>query len=84
MRTKRQRLGDDLFDHQMSILGKERWEVLNGNLYWQFDNTITLNQYNDFKRWAIPYIKKVLKVNRLKAEFIFRDFYSNYGLRRKG
>jgi hypothetical protein len=50
---------------------------------WYFNNTMTQKQHEEFKRYAIPLLKKIFKFNKGKAESTFGWFDLQFGLRIK-
>jgi hypothetical protein len=50
---------------------------------WFFNWTMTQDQADQFRGYAIPLIKKVFKCNRQKAEATFSWFFLEFGLRVK-
>jgi hypothetical protein len=50
---------------------------------WYFNWTMTPEQHQEFKRYAIPLLKKIFKFNKVKAESTFGWFDMQFGLRIK-
>jgi hypothetical protein len=50
---------------------------------WYFNNTLTSEQHEEFKKYAISLLKKVFKFNKSKAESTFNWFDLSFGLRIK-
>jgi SpoVK/Ycf46/Vps4 family AAA+-type ATPase len=51
--------------------------------FWYSNNTMTSAQVEEFKKYAIPLLKKIFKFNKSKAESTFSWFNLAYGLRVK-
>jgi len=50
---------------------------------WYYNNTMTEEQQQEFKCYAIPLLKKIFKFNKTKAESTFNWFSLQFGLRTK-
>lgn len=77
MKINRTNIGDHLVDYQLSMIGKtvaEAYKTENWFSKW----TMTTEQHQQLKAYAIPLIKKVFKCNRKRAEGIF-DWFVNAG-----
>ena len=86
-KSKRENIAEDGFAEELlkrmlqyNSLSME--ETLNP-LY-RFNNTLTREQYSQFKEEGIEMIQKALKINKRKAISAFNWFYNNFGLRIKG
>jgi len=75
-------VADHLLDYQLDMVGKTRAEALKDDM-WYFNWTITTEQHEQFKAYAVPLLKKVFKCNRTKAEDTFNWFDLQFGLRIK-
>lgn len=76
----RTNITEHLIEYQLNMIGKtidKATEVED----WHYQWTLTQKQYELFKTYAIPLLKKVFKFNKTKAESTFNWFYSNFGLR---
>ena len=73
-------VADHLLDYQLDMVGKTRAEALKDDM-WYFNWTITTEQHEQFKAYAVPLLKKVFKCNRTKAEDTFNWFDLQFGLR---
>ena len=79
--TNRDNLEEKLFDFQCYLIGKKPSEVTVGNDFWREDNVISQETYNEFRAFSISLIRKVLHVNKSKAELAFDKFYKQFGLK---
>jgi hypothetical protein len=50
---------------------------------WYYNTTMTSKQFELFKSYAIPLLRKIFKFNKRKAEQTFDWFNVGYGLRVK-
>jgi hypothetical protein len=50
---------------------------------WYHTNTMTQEQHEEFKAYAIPLLKKIFKFNKTRAEGTFGWFNLQFGLRIK-
>ena len=71
-----------LIEYELEMVDKTLIDTLDDD-YWYFNFTMTRNQHQQFRSYAIPLLKKVFKINKRKAESIFNWFYRNFGLRIK-
>lgn len=78
----RQNISDHLVEYQLKMVGKTIEEVTNDE-YWFTNNTMTQEQHEEFKAYAIPLLKKVFKFNKSKAEQTFSWFDLQFGLKIK-
>lgn len=69
-----------LVEYELNIVGKTLEEAEKSSK-WYSENSMTEEQYEMFKGYAIPLIKKVFKCSKKKAEETFRWFDLMYGLR---
>ena len=71
-----------LIEYQLNMVGKtiEQARELED---WYYQWTMTTKQFELFKAYAIPLLKKVFKFNKRKAEDTFGWFSLQYGLRIK-
>ena len=76
----RQNITDHLIEYQLKMIGKTIDEVTTDEK-WFSNNTMTPEQHEEFKAYAIPLLKKVFKFNKAKAEQTFSWFDLSYGLR---
>lgn len=69
-----------LVEYELNMVGKTLEEAEKSST-WYSDNSMTEEQYEMFKGYAIPLIKKVFKCSKKNAEDTFRWFDLMYGLR---
>lgn len=80
MSINRTNIADHLVDYQLSMVGKTVAEAIRTES-WYSKWTMTTQQHEEFKAYAIPLIKKVFKCNKKRAEGIFGWFDLQFGLR---
>lgn len=80
MKITRMNISEHLLEYQLNLINKTTFDALR-NEGWVYEWTITIEQYNHLKQYAIPLFKKVFKFNKAKAEDTFNFFYSQFGLR---
>ena len=82
METKitKQNLGDHLIEYQLAMVGKELSDILD-DPEWYRNNTMTQEQFEEFKAYAIPLIKKVHRCSKTMAAGLFAWFDLSLGLR---
>jgi hypothetical protein len=71
-----------LIEYQLDMVGKRLVDTLDDDL-WYFNWTMTQEQHEEFKRYAIPLLKKIFKFNKGRAESTFGWFDLQFGLRIK-
>ncbi len=71
-----------LIEYQLDMVDKRLVDTLDDDK-WYFNWTLTSEQHEEFKRYAIKTMKKVLKFNSIKAKETFKWFYEQFGLRIK-
>jgi hypothetical protein len=84
METKitRENITRHLIEYQLAMVGKSMMDTLDDDK-WYFNITMTQEQHEEFKRYAIPLLKKIFKFNKAKAEQTFDWFDLQFGLRIK-
>jgi len=82
MKINRLNIADHLIEYQLNMVGKTVEEAKKDDM-WFFNWTITQDQADEFKNYAIPLLKKVFKCNKSRAEGIFSWFSLEFGLRVK-
>ncbi len=84
MKTKvnRDNITKHLVEYQLGMVGKTMLDTLDDDK-WYFNITMTQEQHEEFKRYAIPLLKKIFKFNKTKADATFNWFNLAYGLRIK-
>ena len=80
-KSKRESLSDDLAERMMTIGGISI--SMGHDPFYRFNNTLTREQFSQFKEEGIKMIQKALKINKRKAISVFNFFYKTYGLRLK-
>jgi len=76
----RTNITDHLIEYQLKMVGKTVDEIKEDEL-WYSNNTMTEEQHEEFKRYAIPLLKKIFKFNKSKAESTFGWFDLQFGLK---
>ena len=71
-----------LIEYQLDMVGKRLEDTLSDDL-WYFNWTMTPEQHGEFKKYAIPLLKKIFKFNKARAEQTFEWFGLQFGLRIK-
>ena len=82
MKVNRLNIADHLIEYQLSMVGKTIEDAKKDDM-WFFNWTMTQEQADEFKAYAIPLLKKVFKCNKSRAEGIFSWFSLEFGLRVK-
>jgi hypothetical protein len=78
----RTNINDHLIEYQLNMVGKTIEDAKKDEMW--FNNfTMTSQQHELFKSYAIPLLRKVFKFNKGKAEQTFQWFDLGYGLRIK-
>ena len=81
-KVNRTNISEHLVEYQLNMIGKTMLDVKDDEM-WYFNNTMTQEQHEEFKRYAIPLLKKIFKFNKGKAEQTFQWFDLQFGLRIK-
>jgi hypothetical protein len=81
-KINRENVADHLVDYQLGIIGKSMQEAYMTK-EWYSKWTMTQEQHDKFKAYAIPLMKKVFKINKGRAEANFQWFDLQFGLRIK-
>jgi hypothetical protein len=76
----RDNLEEGLFEYQLFLVGKTRM-IMVGNDDWREENSIPNSHYKDLRNFSIPLIRKILHINKLKAETAFDKWYNKFGLK---
>lgn len=79
-KINRTNVGDHLVEYQLELVGKTIAEAYKTEK-WYSVWTMTEEQHEQLKAYAIPLIKKVFKCNKKRAESIFGWFDLQFGLR---
>jgi hypothetical protein len=78
----RTNINDHLIEYQLNMVGKTIEDAKQDEM-WFHNFTMTSQQHEMFKCYAIPLLRKVFKFNKGKAEETFQWFDLGYGLRIK-
>jgi hypothetical protein len=81
-KINRENIADHLVDYQLGMIGKSTQEAIMTKEYYN-KWTMTQEQHDQFKAYAIPLMKKVFKINKSRAEANFQWFDLHFGLRIK-
>jgi hypothetical protein len=79
-KINRTNVGDHLVEYQLELVGKTIAEAYKTDK-WYSVWTMTDEQHEQLKTYAIPLLKKVFKCNKTRAESIFGWFDLQFGLR---
>ena len=79
-KINRTNVGDHLIDYQLEMVGRTRAEAYK-TPEWFRKWTMTTAQFEQWKAYSIPLLKKVHKCNRKVAEANFDYINGNWGLR---
>ncbi len=79
-KVNRTNITDHLIEYQLKMVGKTVDDIKEDEL-WYTNNTMTEEQHEEFKRYAIPLLKKIFKFNKSKAESTFGWFDLQFGLK---
>jgi hypothetical protein len=78
----RDNINRHLVEYQLAMVGKTMMDTLDDDR-WFFNITMTREQHNQFKLYAVKLIRKTFKCNKLKGELRFDAFNQALGLRIK-
>jgi hypothetical protein len=81
-KVNRTNISEHLVQYQLKMIGKTMLDV-EGDEEWYINNTMTQEQHEEFKAYAIPLLKKIFKFNKTRAEGTFGWFNLQFGLRIK-
>jgi hypothetical protein len=81
-KINRETIAEHLIDYQLGMIDKSMQEAYMTK-EWYSKWTMTTEQHEVFKAYALPLIKKVFKCNKSKAENTFDWFDLQFGLRIK-
>ena len=81
-KINRENIAEHLIDYQLGMIDKSMQEAYMTK-EWYSKWTMTTDQHEVFKAYALPLIKKVFKCNKSKAENTFDWFDLQFGLRIK-
>jgi hypothetical protein len=80
MGINRTNVADHLVEYQLDMIGRTIAEAYK-TPEWYRDWTMTTAQYEKWKEYAIPLLKKVFRCNKGKAEQMFQWLNFQFGLR---
>jgi hypothetical protein len=75
-------IAEHLVDVQLKMVNRTMFEAMQ-NPDWFHEWTMTTEEYEKFRAYAIPLLKKTFKFNTNKAKSTFDFFNLQYGLRIK-
>jgi len=81
-KVNRENISEHLLDYQLDMIGKSIQEA-HMTREWYDKWTMTQEQHDAFKAYALPLLKKVFKCNKSRAESTFDFFDLQFGLRIK-
>jgi hypothetical protein len=81
-KINRENISEHLLDYQLDMIGKSMQEA-HMTREWYDKWTMTQEQHDAFKAYALPLLKKVFKCSKSKAESTFDFFDLQFGLRIK-
>jgi hypothetical protein len=81
-KINRENIADHLLDYQLGMIDKSMQEAYMTK-QWYDKWTMTQEQHDQFKAYALPLLKKVFKCNKSRAEDTFNWFDLEFGLRIK-
>ena len=79
-KINRMTISDHLIEYQLQMIGKTVQDALK-DPEWYNTWTMTSEQYDEFKAYAVPLLKKIFKFNTGKANSTFEWFNVQFGLR---
>lgn len=79
-KINRENIAIHLIEYELNMVGKTLEEAEKSST-WYSDNNMTEEQYEMFKGYAIPLIKKVFRCSKKRAEETFKWFDFMYGIR---
>lgn len=82
IKVTRINITEHLIEYELSLAGRTLGDCWNDDT-WQFNFTLTREQYGHFRGYSIPLLKKTFRINKRKAESIFGWFWKQFGLRIK-
>jgi hypothetical protein len=81
-KINRENISKHLVEYQLNMVGKTLEDTLSDDM-WFFNWTMTPDEHEEFKAYAIPLMKKIFKFNKSRAEQTFGWFNLQFGLRIK-
>jgi hypothetical protein len=79
-KINRMTISDHLIEYQLQMIGKTVQDALK-DPEWYNTWTMTSEQHDEFKAYAVPLLKKIFKFNTGKANSTFEWFNLQFGLR---
>lgn len=79
-RITRQNISEHLFEKQLEIIEKTVHDAIS-NRNWKGEWFMTPEEFQEFKSYSIPLIKKTFRCNKSKAESTFNWFIVQFGLK---
>jgi hypothetical protein len=79
MKINRLNVAEHLLEYQFNLIGKTKMDAIMDET-WIVGWTLTPEQYEEFRSYAIPLLKKVFKFNTNKAKDTFEWFMMQFGL----
>lgn len=79
-KINRMTISDHLIEYQLQMIGKTVQDALK-DPEWYNTWTMTSEQYDEFRAYAVPLLKKIFKFNTGKANSTFEWFNLQFGLR---
>jgi hypothetical protein len=78
----RETILNHLVEYQLNMIGKDLLCTLDDDM-WYFNFTMTQDEHEEFRKYAIKLIRKTFRCNRLNGEKTFNWFNLQFGLRIK-
>lgn len=79
-KISREEMEDHLLVIELAIISKTKLDTLDVE-NWQFEWTITRNQYDEFRKNSIKLIQDTFRCRKVRAEETFEFFYKQLGMR---
>jgi len=80
--VNRTNITSHLIKYELEMIGKTLVDAVENDRWW-FEFTMTHNQFDQFRSYALPLIRKTFKCNKAKAEHTFGWYWDNFGVRLK-
>jgi len=81
-KINRETITEHLIEYQLAMIGKTLEDAKNTD-EWYLKWAMSEEQHEEFKKYAIPLLKKVFKYNTTKANGTFEWFNLSFGLKIK-
>jgi hypothetical protein len=82
VKITRDNITKHLVEYQLKMVGKTLLDTLDDD-NWYFNITMTQDEHEEFRKYAIKLIRKTFRCNRLRGESTFDWFNLQFGLRIK-